>query len=55
MTWAGMSSNLMQVTNEMLLPFAGHQRGSANHFTFAMDGSFSSDAKRRTLILLDEV
>ncbi len=29
--------------------------GSANHFTFAMDGSFSSDAKRRTLILLDEV
>ncbi len=29
--------------------------GSANHFTFNMDGSFSSDTNRRTLILLDEV
>ncbi len=29
--------------------------GSANHFTFNMDGTFSSDEKRRTLILLDEV
>jgi len=29
--------------------------GSANHFTFNMDGTFSSDANRRTLILLDEV
>ena len=29
--------------------------GSANHFTFNMDGSFSSEPNRRTLILLDEV
>ena len=29
--------------------------GSANHFTFNMDGTFNSDEKRRTLILLDEV
>jgi replication factor C large subunit len=27
----------------------------ATHFTFSMDGSFSNDSKRRTLILLDEV
>ncbi|MEE2747114.1 MAG: AAA family ATPase [Candidatus Thermoplasmatota archaeon] len=29
--------------------------GSANHFTFNMDGSFSSGVASRTLILLDEV
>ena len=29
--------------------------GTANHFTFNMDGSFSSNPNRRTLILLDEV
>ena len=29
--------------------------GSANHFTFNMDGTFSSSPNRRTLILLDEV
>ncbi len=29
--------------------------GSANHFTFSMDGSFSQKTERRTLILLDEV
>jgi len=29
--------------------------GSGNHFTFNLDGSFSSDPSRRTLILLDEV
>ena len=29
--------------------------GSANHFTFSMDGSFGSENNRRTLILLDEV
>ncbi|MEE2759390.1 MAG: AAA family ATPase [Candidatus Thermoplasmatota archaeon] len=29
--------------------------GSANHFTFNMDGSFNSNPNRRTLILLDEV
>ena len=30
-------------------------KGSANHFTFSIDGTFNSDANRRTLILLDEV
>ena len=29
--------------------------GTANHFTFNMDGTFSSSSNRRTLILLDEV
>ena len=29
--------------------------GTANHFTFSMDGTFSSSSNRRTLILLDEV
>ena len=29
--------------------------GSANHFTFNMDGSFNANQNRRTLILLDEV
>ncbi len=29
--------------------------GSANHFTFNIDGTFSSSPNRRTLILLDEV
>jgi len=29
--------------------------GSASHFTFNLDGTFSSDSNRRTLILLDEV
>ena len=29
--------------------------GSANHFTFSMDGSFSQKSGRKTLILLDEV
>ena len=30
-------------------------KGSANHFTFNMDGTFSSSQNQRTLILLDEV
>ena len=29
--------------------------GSANHFTFNMDGSCNANQNRRTLILLDEV
>ncbi|MDG1525508.1 MAG: AAA family ATPase [Candidatus Thalassarchaeaceae archaeon] len=29
--------------------------GSANHFTFSLDGTFNPDTSRRTLILLDEV
>ena len=29
--------------------------GTANHFTFSMDGTFSSSPNRRTRILLDEV
>ena len=29
--------------------------GTGNHFTFSMDGTFSSSSNRRTLILLDEV
>ncbi|MEE3083740.1 MAG: AAA family ATPase [Candidatus Thermoplasmatota archaeon] len=29
--------------------------GGATHFTFSMDGSFGTDNKRRTLVLLDEV